>query len=513
MYVSGGDMKHRKKDGGYTRHLKFSILAVGVAGTALLGASLLWNISQVRRNTLEQARIQARVAYEEDIVYRRWNTRHGGVYVHVSDETPPNPYLANIPERDVVTTGGVPLTLVNPAYMTRQAHEFSAGKHGVKGHLTSLFPLRPGNRPDDWEREGLIAFEKGVKEVSDVAHMGGAEYLRLIRPLLAEEKCVRCHPGQGYSPGNIRGGISVAVPMEGLRSIERGNIGTLLLAHLLLWVTGIAGLTVGGGALLRSERARSAAEVDIRKYARRLEESNRLKDFFTDIMRHDLLNPTGIINYYADFILERDVDPLTKDYGHRIKRTSLKLTSMIENASRFTHLKNAGEIECRELDLGVLLRDAADEVRDTYRKKGVDLHGPAPGRYPLTANPMIANVFGNLLTNALKYAGDGRRVELAVGDDSDRWVVEVRDFGPGVPVGDREKIFRRFERLSKEGVQGTGLGLAISKHLVELHDGKIWVDENPAGGAIFRVSLPKGGPFRSDGSEPLPVAVGEYGTA
>jgi hypothetical protein len=104
------------------RHLRVSILAVGLFGTALIIASLFWNISLVRNNTLEQARIQARVAYEEDIVYRRWNAMQGGVYVKVSDRTPPNRYLANVPDRDITTTKGEWLTLVNPAYMTRQAH-------------------------------------------------------------------------------------------------------------------------------------------------------------------------------------------------------------------------------------------------------------------------------------------------------------------------------------------------------------------------------------------------------
>ena len=67
------------------------------------------------------ARSEARIAYNKDLVYRRWNASHGGVYVPVSDQTPPNPYL-DVPEREITTPSGRLLTLVKPAYMTRQVH-------------------------------------------------------------------------------------------------------------------------------------------------------------------------------------------------------------------------------------------------------------------------------------------------------------------------------------------------------------------------------------------------------
>jgi signal transduction histidine kinase len=82
-------------------------------------------------------------------------------------------------------------------------------------------------------------------------------------------------------------------------------------------------------------------------------------------------------------------------------------------------------------------------------------------------------------------------VEIGIRDGGTDWVATVKDFGPGIRDEDKPKVFTRFERLKKEGVQGTGLGLAIAKRIVELHQGRIWVDDNPAGGAVFCVSLPK----------------------
>ena len=208
--------------------LEVSIAALGVLGTALLGISLAWNIIQVRGRTLDGALIQARVAYEKDIVFRRWNNQYGGVYVDAA-VTPPNPYLADIPERDISTPSGRKLTLVNPAYMTRQIYELEAKVSGLHGHITSLDPLRPQNAPDPWERTALEAFKRGVVEVNAVQPIDGKEYMRLMRPLITEENCLACHHEPGYVLGKPWGGISVSVPMKELHAIEWKSIRTVLL--------------------------------------------------------------------------------------------------------------------------------------------------------------------------------------------------------------------------------------------------------------------------------------------
>ena len=91
----------------------------------------------------------ARTSYMKDAAYRRWNASHGGVYVAVGPDIRPNEYLT-VPERDLATSAGRKLTLINPAYMTRLVHEQQAVVHGPKGHITSLSPVRPGNAPDEW---------------------------------------------------------------------------------------------------------------------------------------------------------------------------------------------------------------------------------------------------------------------------------------------------------------------------------------------------------------------------
>jgi signal transduction histidine kinase len=478
----------------YHFNLRVFVLAVATAWTVIIAASLYWNIRQIRKNTLVEAVIQARVAHEKDITYRRWNTMHGGVYVKISEESPPNPYLAGIPERDVETTTGTRLTLVNPAYMTRQANELQGTEYGVMAHITSLNPLRPENAPDEWERQALEQFEKGAAEVHSVSLIMGKEYMRLMHPLRTEEGCLRCHLEQGYQVGDVRGGLSAAIPMEPFRAIEWKNIFTVSLAHSLLWVLGLAGHFLGTRELVLSEKERLEAEKNTRRYARELEETNRLKDLFIDIMRHDLLNPTGVIKCYVGYLLEEETDPRKRDLAQKIEIVNSKLTEMIENASKYSRLEEMKEIECSREDLNKIVREAVLLVTCQGNGAEMEVKFMNDGEAPAWVNSMIGDVFVNLTSNAMKYAGEGKRIEVNIEDSGNEWRVSVKDFGPGISDEDKETIFTRFERLQKESVQGTGLGLAIARRVVDLHGGRIWVEDNPEGGCIFFVSLPKGGP-------------------
>lgn len=143
-------------------------LTLAAAWTVVVAGVLVWALLEQRREALESARIQARHGFEKDLVYRRWAAGHAGVYVPVTEEKPPNPYLAHIQNRDVTTTSGLKLTLVNPAYMTRQVLELGLEQYGHQGHITSLNSLRPKNAPDPWETEALNAFEHGKAEVASL---------------------------------------------------------------------------------------------------------------------------------------------------------------------------------------------------------------------------------------------------------------------------------------------------------------------------------------------------------
>lgn len=240
---------------------RYALLII-IMWTGVVVVSAAWAVYTTESSAIEAARIEARAAFEKDLLYRRWASMHGGVYVPVTDDTSPNPYL-DVPNRDVITTEGVELTLINPAYMTRQVHELAWEIHGTHGHITSLDPIRPGNAPDDWERAALLAFEDGTKEVSSVEIVNGMPTMRYMHAMITEESCLTCHAMQGYEVGDVRGGISVSVPMqpywEARKPVERN----ILLGHAVLWAVGLSGIGFGLNRVMKSVQQEDAARQQL----------------------------------------------------------------------------------------------------------------------------------------------------------------------------------------------------------------------------------------------------------
>ena len=230
--------------------------------TAAVCASLYWSTYQLKDESVNLARMEALARFEKDVLYRRWNAEHGRVYIPATDASPPNPYLTDIEERDIELPSGLRLTMVNPAYMTRQVHELGFKTDRSRGHITSLKPIRPENAPDAWEKFALKAFQNGKKEHVSIETMDLALYLRFMRPLITEQGCLKCHAKQGYKIGEIRGGISQAVPMAPYLAIYRSQVLPIATGHSLLWIMGMMGIGIGSLIFRRRilERRHSVAE-------------------------------------------------------------------------------------------------------------------------------------------------------------------------------------------------------------------------------------------------------------
>ena len=222
--------------------------------SVLIGASLAWNIRHETDETLSKAFSIAQSHIDKDIALAKWVASHGGVYVAPTAATPPNPYL-DIPNRDVVTTDGKALTLLNPDYSLRLLHESFDRDSPVKSHITSLKPINPNSVADPWEKDALERFEKGVKTVSEVYASGGKRHLRLMVPFFVEPDCLKCHGEQGYRPGQVRGGISADVSMQMFQAEEREQILNQIGSHGLIWLLGL----LGTGGFYRRERNLDAA--------------------------------------------------------------------------------------------------------------------------------------------------------------------------------------------------------------------------------------------------------------
>ncbi len=226
--------------------------------------SIAWNWYQVGESALMFATSEASTSYNKDLVYRRWSSLQGGVYVEPTQTTPPNPYLLHHPGRDLVTTKGKHLTLINPAYMTRQVHELGQKQYGAQGHITSLKPLNPNNSADPWETEALQLFATGSKEVVSKEMVNGQPYLRLMRPLVTEKSCLQCHAVQGYKEGEIRGGISVSVPFSPYAEVANHQRMQLFFVHLVIGALALLILWKGNNLISASEAALLKSETKYR---------------------------------------------------------------------------------------------------------------------------------------------------------------------------------------------------------------------------------------------------------
>ena len=212
--------------------------------TLILASSLAWNLRREGVETLNSAIDIARASIQKDLCFRKWATSHGGVYVIASKKTPPNPYL-KVPDRDVLTTTGLALTLMNPAYMLREMQNNFSDNYGTRSRIVSLKPLNPDNDPDAWEARALTSFEReGGKEFIQIHQLDGDSHLRMMVPFIVETGCLKCHADQGYAVGDIRGGIDSSVPLAPLLRKQQEDSARISLAYCLIWAFGMTGIAL-----------------------------------------------------------------------------------------------------------------------------------------------------------------------------------------------------------------------------------------------------------------------------
>ena len=147
----------------YTTSIKTKSYIVILFWLLIVGGAFGKNYSYETSAQNDLAFQTARAFFDQIVLSRSWNAGHEGVYVPVTENTQPNPYLDD-PLRDLTTTEGIKLTKINPAFMTRQIAEIAVREKGVQFHITSLLPIGPGNKPSDWERVWLESFDKGNKK-------------------------------------------------------------------------------------------------------------------------------------------------------------------------------------------------------------------------------------------------------------------------------------------------------------------------------------------------------------
>ena len=212
--------------------------------TAILSGFMIYISNEFHKSVLLEATREARDYYNLNMHYRQWASNVGGVYANVETVTP-NPHL-QVPQREIKTENGKTLTLINPAYMTRMVFESirKDSDNPIINRIVSTKPLNPANAPTPWEDETLRQFESStIRERFQVLKIDGRPYLQFMAAFITDENCLKCHAVQGYRTGDIRGGISIAIPISSYLAIEKERQRSLSGVFAILWTMGFAGIT------------------------------------------------------------------------------------------------------------------------------------------------------------------------------------------------------------------------------------------------------------------------------
>jgi len=220
-------------------------------------------------------------------------------------------------------------------------------------------------------------------------------------------------------------------------------------------------------------------------------ELNDFLELFISILSHDLKTPLFNIMGYNELI--GDICPDAREYQENIRLSAEKIQELIEDARIYSKVR-AVEQEFKVVDLAELLTEVVQELEHKAKEKEitVKMNYNQGLKYEVNGSQFLKHAFLNVLDNAIKYSPTGSSVEISLMDQPPgEWKVCIKDHGEGVPDKFKRRIFERFVRGAEGGIKGSGIGLAIAKTVVMQNKGRIWVEDNPEGGAIFCITLPK----------------------
>jgi two-component system phosphate regulon sensor histidine kinase PhoR len=220
------------------------------------------------------------------------------------------------------------------------------------------------------------------------------------------------------------------------------------------------------------------------------------RDFVANVS-HELRTPLTAIRGYVEALSEEDASPEDRRrFLEIIGRHTQRMERLVKDLLRLARLDAGQEtlavIAC---DTRIVAETVVSDVAQAAEERRQHIEvAIAPGAETVRADPAkLHDALRNLVANAITYSPEGSSIRIDVTSAGGRVAIAVSDEGPGIPDEDLTRVFERFYRVDKSRARdpgGTGLGLAIVRHLVELHRGRVHIENRPEGGARFVISLP-----------------------
>ena len=452
--------------------------------------SFFWNYYLVESSNSKLVINKSRAFFDQILITRVWNAEHGGVYVPITKTTQPNPYLEDS-LRDVETIDGLKLTKINPSYMTRQIAEINDTKNDLVFHITSLNPIRPENKADDWETKSLKMFENGISENFELVENDSISQYRYMAPLVVEMSCLKCHAKQGYRYKDIRGGISISFSNKVYAESIDKQIASFVLIHLVILLLGMIGIWF-------YYRMANKYLLIIENRNNELTQINAAKDKFFSIIGHDLKVPFNSIIGFSELLKEqinkKNYDS-SEEYAGIIHDSSKKVSLLLGNLLEWSRTQTREiPFNPKSLDLVKEINVVKELLNETANQKSITIEIEIEETLLVFADKdMINTVLRNLISNAIKFTDTGGRITISAQKVKNYIIVKIADTGIGMPKERLEKLFTLSSNYSTSGTQnekGTGLGLILCKEFVEKNKGKIWVESILEIGSSFYFSLP-----------------------
>lgn len=394
--------------------LKF-ILCIGSIIAISIGALFFRMERQSEAAIMDQVDRQARVLLQQVIVTRSWVADHGGVYVKEGPAARANPFLEG---RDIVDSEGKKYVMRNPALTTRELSEYTARAGLYSFRLSSLLPLNPANRASAFEERSLQQFkEKGFNAsqegLATIESEEGKRVYRRIIPLRVEQGCLGCHARQGYRVGDIRGGLSVTLPLAEADALIDRSRSTLVISGfaIMLLVLGSIYLLLQRIILTPIAHLHQVADdLTAGRYSSRAhldtgDELEKLAHAFNSMTDEIIGGYEAAVKTLAAAVEARD--PYTGGHIDRVARYAVVIAGELGlEAERMP-----------EVELGAVLHDigkigisdsvlrkpgylAADEIEQmkTHPRKGVEI---------IASSEFLTPVTGIILHHHERYDGTG----------------------------------------------------------------------------------------------------------
>ena len=484
--------------------------------TLLMGLSLFLRVASIQEHGLQLATESARNIFRMVVLTRQWNAEHNGVYVFATDKTPRNPYLET-PQRDIQVDGNRWLTLINPAYMTRQIAELAQADPllNIRLHITSLKPIRAENQADDWEVQALKQFEQGQKEMTTVVQQETSNQLRYMAPLMVKPACLNCHAKQGYKEGDVRGGISVTLPMTTVEAAVHDETVASWISHVVAYSLLI--LISWGLVELLARRWRTLDDtIEVLQATRNeLVENEKMASLGRLVagFAHELNTPVGVavgaISHADETLAQLDTlltqdevaEHLLNQKMHDLREShTLALSNLRRAADLVQRFKRTsidrGSPQKRIYQLHELINDVLTTLRNALKHTAIGVVVECDDNLQLYGTPgLLEQVLTNLITNSLAHGFDGGKragqinIKASISKNQ-HLLIDYRDDGAGMTDEVRLQAFEPFFTTNRER-GGSGLGLYVIYNIItQQMNGVIQIHSTPNIGTHFQIDCP-----------------------